>query len=52
MCLLHDIWCVMPVIPPPAPVALGPDSGSWPPRKGFTVTLTGQITLGTTPLDE
>jgi len=30
MCLLHDIWFVMPVIPPPSSVALGPDSGSWP----------------------
>jgi hypothetical protein len=27
-------------------------SGSWPPLRGFAITLTGHITLGRIPLDE
>jgi hypothetical protein len=38
--------------PPPPPVSLRPDSGSWPPLRGFVVTLIGHTTLGRTPLDE
>jgi len=34
------------------PVSLRSDSGSWPPLRGFAVTLIGRTTLGRTPPDE
>jgi len=42
--ILHILWF-------PFPVALRPDSGSWPPLWGFAITLR-HTTLGRTPLDK
>jgi len=36
---------------PSLPVALRPDSGSWPPLRGFAITLR-HTTVGRTPLDK
>ena len=52
MCWLHDISFVMPVIPPTPLWLLDTIPGHGLPLLGFMITLTGQTTLGRTPLDE
>ena len=50
-CLTLNIYRNLPP-PSPSPASLRRDSGSWPPFRGFAVTLIGHTTLGRTPLGE
>ena len=47
-----NAWLLVHFLPAPLPVALRPNSGSWPPFRGFANTVSEYTTIGKTLLDD